>query len=267
MNRLNQGKVANKIILVTGAARGMGAAEAAALAREGASVIAADIVDIPYSKNGITPKRLDVTSAADWKELRDWLAAEYGRLDGLVNNAGITNRDRLDSVSLAAWNHVFAVNSTGPFLGMQTLAPLMKPGSSIVNIASIAATTGHFPAAYTASKWALRGLSRSASHEMGRMGIRVNTVMPGAIETPMNDNVPLSVTAALVNEIPLGRRGQVQDLVGLVLFLLSDDSAFISGAEIPVDGGQTSQGGMKSLSDAMRDIDQRQSEQLQGAMP
>lgn len=235
----------------------MGAAEAKALAREGATVIAADVTELPYSEDGVVSRRLDVTSETEWLALRDWIASEYQHLDGLVNNAGITNRERLTTVTLDAWNRVFAVNSTGPFLAMQTLAPLMTPGSSIVNIASIAAITGHFPAAYTASKWALRGLSRAASLELGRLGIRVNTVMPGAIETPMNTAVPASVTAALVNEIPLGRRGQPQDLVGVVVFLLSDDSAFISGAEIPVDGGQTSQGGMKSLSDAMRELDQQ----------
>ena len=130
----------------------------------------------------------------------------------------------------------------------------MRAGSSIVNISSIASATGHFPPAYTASKWALNGLSRVASLELGPRGIRVNTVLPGVIDTPMGADVPTTIRQLLTDDIPLGRRGTPDDLAGLVVFLLSDESGFISGAEIPVDGGQLAHGGMKRQSDAMRDV-------------
>jgi 3alpha(or 20beta)-hydroxysteroid dehydrogenase len=241
-------------VVVTGAASGLGALQAQTLARQGAYVVAADVNNIPYKVDGISQRHLDVTSESDWMLLRDWIRAKHGKLDGLVNNAGISNRERLATVSLAEWNQVFSVNCTGEMLAMQTLSPLMKSGSSIVNIASIAAITGHYAVAYSTSKWALRGLSRAASLELGPKGIRVNTVMPGAFETPMTSNVPTSVTDTLISETPLGRCGQPQDIAGLIVYLLSDESAFISGAEIPVDGGHTGHGGMKSLSDAMRKI-------------
>jgi 3alpha(or 20beta)-hydroxysteroid dehydrogenase len=246
-----QERLAGKIVVVTGAARGMGAAEAEGLAREGAVVVGADIVESEPCA-GVLHRRLDVSSQDDWAELAAWLHREFGRVDGLVNNAGITHRLRLGELGLADWNRVFAVNATGPMLGIQALMPLMGKGASIVNIASIAAATGHYPAAYTASKWALRGLSRTASLELGPRGIRVNTVLPGAIATTMGADVPKSVRQALVREIPLQRQGRPEDLVGLVVFLISDESAFITGAEIPVDGGHTAHGGMKRLSDTMR---------------
>ena len=156
----------------------MGAVESEALAREGATVIAVDITEAEHPTTGVIHRRLDVTSEADWASLASWLRDQFGHVDALVNNAGITNRERLGSIAINDWNRVFAVNTTGPMLGMQALVPLMGEGGSIINIASIAALTGHFPAAYTASKWALRGLSRSASLELGDRGIRVNTVMP-----------------------------------------------------------------------------------------
>ncbi|TXS96795.1 SDR family oxidoreductase [Parahaliea maris] len=247
-------RLAKKVIVVTGAAGGIGALLAQTLAHQGAYVIAADLTKIPYNSAGISQHKLDVTSEADWIQLREWIKNRYGKLDGLVNNAGISNRDRLGTVCLGEWNQAFSVNCTGALLAIQTLSPLMSAGSSIVNIASIAAITGHYAVAYSSSKWALRGLSRAASLELGPKGIRVNTVMPGAIETPMTSNVPASVTDKLVGETPLGRLGQPEDITGLIVYLLSDESTFISGAEIPVDGGHTGHCGMKSVSDAMRVI-------------
>jgi 3alpha(or 20beta)-hydroxysteroid dehydrogenase len=171
---------------------------------------------------------------------------------GLVNNAAITNRTPLGHVTVAELDRVLAVNLTGPLLAIQTLAPLMAEGGSIVNVASIAAHTGHFPPAYTASKWALRGLSRVASMDLGRLGIRVNTILPGVIVTPMAADAPEAFTRLVVDEIPLGRRGTAEDVAPLVVFLMSDESRWISGAEIAVDGGQAAHGGMKQLADAVR---------------
>ncbi|MDJ0465378.1 SDR family oxidoreductase [Streptomyces sp. H27-C3] len=246
MNRL-QGKV----VVVTGAARGQGAAEAAACAAEGAHVIATDAQPFATETEGVVQRTLDVSRDEEWAALADWLRHAYGRVDGLVNNAGINRRARVGEVTVADFDRVQAVNVTGPLLGIQHLAPLMPPGSSIVNIGSAAALTGHYPVAYTASKWALRGLSRSACLELGPRGIRVNCVHPGFIETPMTASAAPAFREANLRETPLGRSGTVAEVAAVVTFLLCDASSFVTGADIPVDGGLTSHGGTKSISDAL----------------
>lgn len=235
-----------KVVVVTGAARGQGAAEAEALTREGARVIATDVV------TGSGCRHLDVSSEEDWAGLAAELRETYGQVHGLVNNAGITWRARLGEVRAEDMARVHAVNVTGPLLGIQYLAPLMPPGSSIVNVGSSAAVTAHYPVAYTTSKWALRGLSKTAALELGPRGIRVNTIHPGYIETEMTASAAPAFREANIRETPLGRTGTVGEIAPLVVFLLSDDSSFISGAEIRVDGGLTAHGGVKSVSDAMR---------------
>ncbi|MGW3139538.1 SDR family NAD(P)-dependent oxidoreductase [Streptomyces sp. NPDC001139] len=238
-------RLLGKVVVVTGAARGQGVAEAEALVREGARVIATDV----EPAHGC--RRLDVTSDQDWTDLAAELKAAYGQVHGLVNNAGITWRARLGDVRPEDLDRVHAVNVTGPLLGIQHLAPLMPPGSAIVNIGSSAALTAHYPVAYTTSKWALRGLSRTAALELGPRGIRVNTVHPGYIDTEMTASAAPAFREANIRETPLGRTGTVDEITPLVVFLLSDDSSFITGAEIPVDGGLTAHGGVKSLSDAL----------------
>jgi NAD(P)-dependent dehydrogenase (short-subunit alcohol dehydrogenase family) len=141
---------------------------------------------------------------------------------------------------------------TGTLLGIQALTPLMGDGGSVIVVGSVAGLTGHFPVAYTASKWALRGLAKAACLELGPRGIRVNTVHPGYIETPMTASAAPAFRGANIAETPLGRTGTVHEVAPLVLFLVSDESTFISGAEIPVDGGMTAHGGVKSISDAVR---------------
>jgi 3alpha(or 20beta)-hydroxysteroid dehydrogenase len=246
------GRAAGKVVVVTGAARGQGAAEARALVREGATVVGIDVLSPDESLPTVEHRLMDVADPLAWRQLATSLEAQHGTVHGLVNNAAVTNRVRLAEVTADEMARVLAINVTGPVLGIQAISPLMTEGGSIVNVSSIAGTTGHFPPAYTASKWALRGVSRAASAELGRFGIRVNTIMPGVIATPMADDAPEIFTRLVVDDIPLGRRGTAEDVAPLVLFLISDESAWISGAEIAIDGGQAGHGGMKRLSDAVR---------------
>jgi 3alpha(or 20beta)-hydroxysteroid dehydrogenase len=252
------GRVDGKVVVVTGAARGQGAAEAIALAREGATVIATDVLDADPGAladpgpGALSFRRLDVTDAAGWQQLGRELAERHGAVHGLVNNAGIASRERLPNVDVERWRQAFEINVTGPLLGIQTLAPLMTGGGSIVNICSVAALSGHVAAAYTASKWALRGLTRTASLELAARGIRTNAIMPGLIDTPLMANASPAFFDAALAEIPLGRVGLVQDVAPLVVYLISDESGYVNGAEIAVDGGLTAHVSHKRIADATR---------------
>jgi 3alpha(or 20beta)-hydroxysteroid dehydrogenase len=253
------GRVAGKVVVITGAARGQGAAHARALAAEGATVVATDVVapgDIAPGEldDSVVYRQLDVSDPAGWAALAAELGERYGSVHGLVNNAGLTHRARLLDVELPDWERMFRVNTTGPLLGIQALVPLMPPGSSIVTIGSAAALTPHYTVAYTASKWAVRGLAKVASLELGPLGIRSNLIHPGFIDTPMVANAPATFRQASVDVNPLGILGEPEDVAHLVVYLISDESRYVSGAEIAVDGGQTSQAGVKYLSDAVRGV-------------
>jgi 3alpha(or 20beta)-hydroxysteroid dehydrogenase len=245
------GRVAGRVIVVTGAAQGQGAAETVALVAEGADVVAADLT-APAAGERIHPRRLDVTEAAGWHELAVFVRERFGRVDGLINNAGTTSRVRIGDVDLDDWNRLLAVNVTGAMLGIQALLPLMGEGASIVNVGSVAGLTGHYTAAYTTSKWALRGLTHAAATELGPRGIRVNAVHPGYIETPMVASAPPAFKAANEAVTPLGRGGQPEEVAAVMVFLMSDESSFITGTDIPVDGGFALSAGAKYLSDAVR---------------
>jgi 3alpha(or 20beta)-hydroxysteroid dehydrogenase len=249
------GRVEGKLIVVTGAGRGQGEAEARQLAREGATVLACDL-EAPTLGDAILGHRLDVADPGSWDALRDRIATELaGRVDGLINNAGVTSRVRLPDVELEEWNRVLAVNLTGPMLGIKTLLPLFTDGASIVNVGSIAGLTGHYTAAYTASKWGLRGLTRTAATELGPRGIRVNAVHPGYIHTPMTASAPETFYQANLDVTPLARGGQPEEVAELMVFLMSDASRFINGADIPIDGGQVGGGISKFMSEAVRRAD------------
>jgi 3alpha(or 20beta)-hydroxysteroid dehydrogenase len=195
---------------------------------------------------------LDVRDGAAWEALAHRLLVGPGRVDALVNNAGVAARERLPHVSAEGWRLAFDVNVTGPLLGIQALVPLMRPGASIVNICSVAAVAGHADAAYTASKWALRGLTRTASLELGIRGIRVNAVLPGLVDTPLMAAAPPAFTEAALAEIPLGRVGVPADIAPTIVFLVSDDSAYYNGAEIVIDGGLSAHVSHKRIADATR---------------
>ena len=224
------------VIIVTGAASGIGAATAAAAARSGETVIGADIAEA-------AERRLDVADPESWARL----VAPLERVDGLVNAAGVTHRARIGDVAPADFDRVMAVNAAGPLHGIQAVLPRMPAGGSIVNICSLAALTGHYTAAYTASKWALRGLTRTASLELGPRGIRVNAVFPGYIETPMTASAPPAFLDASVRAASLGRAGTPEEVAAVCAFLLSDAAAYVTGAEIAVDGGVAGHGGAKAL--------------------
>ncbi|MFT3797365.1 SDR family NAD(P)-dependent oxidoreductase [Microbacterium sp.] len=250
--------IAGGLFVVTGAAGGQGAKEALLLAGQGADVVAADLRDeapeLRAAADGlpgtVTYRRLDVTDESEWSALADSLGGR--RVKGLVNNAGVTHRVRIGALERADWDRVLAVNVTGAMLGIQALLPLMDAGSSIVNIGSAAGVTGHYTAAYTTSKWALRGLTHSCVTELGPRGIRVNIVHPGYINTEMTASAPPAFRDANVQIAPLHRGGEPEEVANVVVFLLSDAAAFVTGAEIGVDGGQFLSGVATFLSDAVR---------------
>ncbi|MPQ96971.1 SDR family oxidoreductase [Modestobacter sp. I12A-02628] len=246
--------MAGKVVVVTGAGRGQGAAFARRLTADGATVVGLDLSAEPVEQlDGVRYVQLDVTDAGGWAALGADLVQRHGRVDGLVANAGITWRARVPDAAPEDVARVHAVNVLGTLLGIQTVTPLMAGGGSIVVIGSVAGLTGHYPVAYTASKWALRGVAKAASLELGPRNIRVNIVHPGWIETPMSASAAPAFRAGNLAETPLGRLGTVDDITPLITFLLSDDATYISGAEIPVDGGLSAHGGTKSISDAMRE--------------
>jgi NAD(P)-dependent dehydrogenase (short-subunit alcohol dehydrogenase family) len=237
-----------KVVLVTGAARGQGAAEAERFAAEGATVIAGDVHETAEVAEGIHYTQLDVTSRARWVEVVDQIVADHGRLDVLVNNAGIGIWETVATVSEADWRTVMAVNLDGAQWGMQVCAPAMRDsgGGAIVNTASGAAFYGFALPAYNASKWALRGLTKTAALEFVTWGIRVNAVHPGLVNSPMAEGSEMTEKIRLAT--PMRRGAELHEIAALVAFLASDEAQFITGSDFVIDGGLIAAGAMGEVS-------------------
>ena len=241
-----------KVALITGAASGMGASMARIFAGEGAKVVAADmlenegkqvVADITKANGAAMFRRLDVSSEAEWKATIEAILSEYGKLDILVNDAGLSGSAVADLFDTAAWDRLMAVNARGVFLGMKFAIPLMKAqgGGSIVNISSISGITGQHGVhvAYNASKGAVRTLTKAAAVQHGADNIRVNSVHPGLMP-PMRSSgrtADPEVRAKMLRQVPMGRAGRVEEVANAVLFLASDEASYITGAELWVDGG------------------------------
>ena len=243
------GRLDGKVALVTGAARGQGEAEVRLFAREGATVVVADVLDVEGQAvadsigSQASYLHLDVTDEDNWRSVVDGIVGAHGGIQVLVNNAGIAHNASLVNTTLDDYRAVVDVNQTGVFLGMRAVAEPMRDsgGGAIVNISSIdgiVGMTGLLP--YVASKFAVRGMTKAAALELGPWGIRVNSVHPGLIETPMlhlgGETVDRGI-ARMVEHFPLRRVGAPSEVASVALFLACDDSAYCTGAEVVVDGG------------------------------
>ncbi|MFS0784273.1 SDR family NAD(P)-dependent oxidoreductase [Bacillus sp. 1P06AnD] len=243
------GRLENKIAIITGGASGMGAAMAKLFAGEGATVIAADINEDNLAKiaelDNVEGMKLDVSSDENWAEVTKAVVDKYGRIDILINNAGISSEKAPDDITEADWALLHKINSFGPFLGIKHASKYMKEAGkgAIVNTSSYTAIIGSGFNHYSASKGSLRAIARAAAAELGRFNIRVNTVFPGVIETPMTANLTQYKGAMemLVKATPMQRLGKAEEVANAILFLASDEASYITGGELVIDGGYSAQ--------------------------
>jgi 3alpha(or 20beta)-hydroxysteroid dehydrogenase len=240
------GRLDGKVAIITGAARGQGAAEARLFAAEGARVLVADVLDDEGKAvaaeigDAAVYTHLDVTDEGQWADAVALAERTFGPVTVLVNNAGILLFQAVHKTELDDFDRILRVNVHGVFLGMKAVTPSMEKagGGSIVNISSTAGLQGlPYLAAYVASKWAVRGLTKSAAIDLGHKGIRVNSVHPGGIDTPMVAGT--SADAPFYKRLPVARMGSADESARAVLFLASDEASYIAGAELAVDGGAT----------------------------
>ncbi|HEX2313195.1 MAG TPA: glucose 1-dehydrogenase [Thermomonospora sp.] len=245
------GQLDGKVALITGGARGMGKSHVRRFVAEGASVVFGDVLEAEGAElaaglgEAARFVRMDVTSPEDWKNAVETAVTAYGRLDVLVNNAGIIRHRTIEDMSLEEFRRVLDVNLVGQWLGIKAVTAAMRAagGGSIVNVSSTEGFVGATGlAAYSASKFGVRGLTKAAARELGPYGIRVNSIHPGGILTPMATDPELVAAKAdsaeaFMRSLPLGRLGRSREVSGLVAFLASDDSAYCTGSEVVVDGG------------------------------
>lgn len=254
------GRLQDKVVIITGAASGQGAVETKIFLQEGAKVVATDIQDELLHKKAkelqneydgkILALTSDVTKEEDWVNVVQKAIDQFGKIDILVNNAGIGTTDKttgLTDSTVEDWRRFMDTNAMAHFLGMKHVTPYMKENGhgAIINISSLASVQGIAGASpYTASKGASRALTKGAARDLGKYHIRVNSVLPGWIVTPMMQQFTLNkeLLDGLINGIPLGYLGNPEDVAYAVVFLASDEARFINGAELVVDGGQSARG-------------------------
>ena len=248
-------RLENKVALISGGARGMGAVEAKMFVQEGAKVVIGDVLDedgkqteaeINEAGGECVFVHLDVTDETAWQDAVAAAVDRFGKLDILVNNAGIARINNVEDTTSDEWDLVMDINAKGVFLGTKAAIPEIRKagGGSIVNISSIAGLTGGRTSSYAASKGAVRLLTKSTAIQYAGEGIRCNSVHPGVIETPMTTPVMLNTQEGRdlnASRHPLGRVGQPEDIAYGVLFLASDESSFMTGSELVIDGGLTAQ--------------------------
>ena len=249
------GRVEGKVAVVTGGAGGIGAATARLLAREGAAVVIGDLLEeqgraveaqIADAGGHALFVPMDVTSENDWRRAIQAAVAAYGKLDILVNNAGISGRNTVEETSVELWDRVMAVNAKGVFLGTKLAIPEMRKagGGSIINLSSIWGLVGSDSStAYHSAKGAVRIFTKAAAVQYAKEGIRVNSVHPGFVDSPMTIGYHAlpGVRETRVAATPLGRMGTPEDIASGILYLASDESSFVTGSELVIDGGMTAQ--------------------------
>ena len=247
------GRLEGKVAIVTGAARGMGKAEAELFAKEGAKVVVADILEeeakqvaenIKKAGKEAIAVKLDVSKAEEWKKLVDMVVEKWGKVDVLVNNAGILSMAGIEQLTEEEWDKVMNINAKSQFLGIKYVLPAMKKAGkgSIINISSIYGIIGSgAAAAYHASKGASRLLTKTVAAELAKYNIRVNSIHPGVIRTPMTDDLLKDPNNAkgLLGTTVLGRPAEPMEVANGALFLASDESSFMTGSEVVIDGGYT----------------------------
>ena len=240
-------RLENKVAFLTGGAGGMGTAQARLFAKEGAAVIIADLADEKGEKladeirsegGSAMYVHLDVTDEASWQTAERIVREKYGKLDILINNAGINKCTIIPLETKENWEKVMSINVTGTMLGIKTMCHLMREsgGGSIINLASTTGSNGHWVAAYSTSKWAIRGLTRSAALTLADWNIRCNAISPGVINTGLVNNTPETEELFLKNT-SMHREGEPEEVAYTALFLASDESSYSTGTEIYVDGG------------------------------
>ena len=248
------GRLDGKVVLISGGARGQGALEAELFTAEGASVVFGDVLDdegqaverrITEAGGTAIYVHLDVTSDSEWTEAVDLAESRFGKLDVLVNNAGIANAESIEQTTEELWDRIMEVNTKGVFLGTRKALPAMRRtgGGSIINVSSIAGILGRAltGSAYSASKGAVRTFTKTTAIQHASEHIRCNSIHPGPVDTPMLSGISDNpdILAARTEEVPLGRLGQSPDIAYGALYLASDESAWITGIELIIDGGIT----------------------------